>query len=113
MEQLQDFFVHSCVAIFPPIALAWIVAWGERRIIRNACLIWYGFLLLAFGSFASVEGLDWAMIFAMYFLIPAVPIIALVLRGWNWLGLAKTERVNLIVLCALDFDTRTLHMMIK
>jgi hypothetical protein len=32
--------------------------------------------------YASTEGFGWAMILEMYFSIPEVPIIALVLRGW-------------------------------
>jgi hypothetical protein len=56
---------------------------AELRTIRNADRIWYGFLFPAPGAFASAEGFGWALIFAMYFSIPAAPIIALVLRGWG------------------------------
>jgi hypothetical protein len=86
MEQLEGLFVYSCIAVIVPVVLARFVVRAEWRIIRNACLIWYGFLFLAFAAFARADGFGWALIFAMYFSIPAVPVIALVLRSWNWLA---------------------------
>lgn len=85
MEQIEGIFVYSCIAIVVPVVLARFVVRAEWRIIRNACLIWYGFLLLAFGAMGNAEGFGWALIFAMYFSIPAVPVIATVFRIWNWL----------------------------
>ncbi len=86
MEQLPGIFVYFFVAIVAPVVLARFVVRAEWRIIRNACLIWYGFLFLALGGFKSGEGFGWVLLLAMFFSIPAVPIIALVLRSWNWLG---------------------------
>jgi hypothetical protein len=55
MEQLPGILLYFCVAILVPIVLAWFVVRAEWRTVRNTCLIWYGFLLLAFGSLRSQE----------------------------------------------------------
>ena len=83
MQQLPGILVYLCVAGVLPIVLARFVVRAEWRVVRNTCLIWYGFLLLAFGSHGSQEGFGWALIFAMFFSILAVPLIALLLKGWN------------------------------
>jgi hypothetical protein len=59
---------------------------ADWRSIRNACIIWYGGLLVIFGAFSSQQGFGWALIFAMFFSVPALPVITLVLKLWNRLG---------------------------
>ncbi len=86
MDQLPGIFVYLCVAFGVPIALARFIVRADWRTVRNSSIIWYGFLLLAFDGLGSQEGFGWALIFAMFLSIPAVPIIALILRGWNRLG---------------------------
>ena len=87
MEQLPGLFIYVCVAVFVPIALARFVVRAEWRTIGTAALIWYGFLFLATGSgLHSQEALGWAFILAMFLSIPALPVIALALKGWARLG---------------------------
>ncbi len=86
MQQLSDIVFFSCIAIIVPVLLARFIVRADWRMIRNACLIWYGFLLLGFGALARADGFGWALIFAMYFSILAIPILALVFRVWNWLA---------------------------
>lgn len=90
MEQLPGILIYLCVAVIVPVALARFVVRAQWRVVRSACLIWYGFLLLAFGALGNAEGFGWALIFAMFFSILAVPIIAAVLTGWRWLGRNNT-----------------------
>jgi hypothetical protein len=85
MDQLEGILVYSCIAVAVPVVLARFVVRAEWRTIRNACLLWYGFLFIAFGAGTSAEAVGWAMIFAMYFSILAAPVIALGLRGWGWM----------------------------
>jgi hypothetical protein len=77
MDQLEGLFVYSCIALIVPVLLARFLVRADWRTIRNACLIWYGFLFLAFGAGTSAEAVGWAMIFAMYFSVLAVPLVAL------------------------------------
>jgi hypothetical protein len=86
MDQLEGILVYSCIAVAVPVVLARFVVRAEWRTIRNACLFWYGFLFIAFGAGTSAEAVGWAMIFAMYFSIVAVPLVALVLSSWGWLA---------------------------
>lgn len=91
MDDLGGLFVYLCAALFVPIILARYVVRAQWRTVGYACAIWYGFLLLAFGAFAGGDGLGWAMIFAMFYSIPAVPIIALLFRIWNWLRRRRVD----------------------
>lgn len=86
MQELPAIFVYFCVAVFVPIAIARFVVRADWRTVGYASLIWYGFLFLATGGFHSQEALGWVFILAMFLSIPALPVIALVLKGWGWLG---------------------------
>lgn len=85
MEQLEGILVFSTIAIVVPVVVARFVVRSDWRMIRNACLIWYGFLLLSSGAMASADGFGWALILAMYFSILAIPLLALAFRLWDWL----------------------------
>ena len=86
MEQLPDIFIYVCAALVVPIVVARLVVRAEWRTIRNACLVWYGFLMLVLGGFKSTEGFGWVLIMAMFWSIPAVPVISLVMKVWKRLG---------------------------
>jgi hypothetical protein len=86
MDQLEQILVYSVIALIVPVVLARCLVRAEWRTIRNACLLWFGFLFIAFGAGTSAEAVGWAMIFAMYFSILAVPVIALALRSGGWLA---------------------------
>jgi hypothetical protein len=62
-----------------------LVVRADWKIIRNACILWYGFLFLAFAGFKSEEHFGWVLIFAMFFSIPVVPVVSLVLKHWKLL----------------------------
>ncbi len=86
MEQLPDIFIYVCAAFVVPIVVARLVVRAEWRTIRNACFVWYGFLMLVLGGFKSTEGFGWVLIMAMFWSIPAVPVISLVMKVWKRLG---------------------------
>jgi hypothetical protein len=86
MDKFEGILVYSCIAVIVPVVLARFVVRADWRMIRNACLLWYGFLVIAFGAGTSAEAVGWALIFAMYFSILAVPVIALALRSGGWLA---------------------------
>lgn len=86
MDQLPGIIIYFCVAIVVPIVLARFVVRADWRTVGYASLIWYGFLSLTTGGFLNQEALGWVFILAMFLSIPALPVIALVLKGWNWLG---------------------------
>ena len=87
MEQLLGIFVYVCAALVVPILLARVVVRAEWRTIRNACFLWYGFLMLVLGGFEGAEGFGWVLIMAMFWSIPAVPVISLVMKsGSSWEG---------------------------
>ena len=94
MDQLPGIFVYLCVAIVVPVVIARYGVRADWRTVRNTCLIWYGFLLLGFSGYRSQDGFGWALIFAMFFSIPAIPVIALGLKGWNRLGGSNTDPVS-------------------
>ncbi len=89
MEQLPGIFFIACLAFIIPVAIAHFVVRADWRTILKTCLIWYGSLFLAFGAFSGGDRVGWTLLAAMFFSVPAVPIIAAVLRGWNWLGRSK------------------------
>lgn len=80
MEQLPAIFGYALIAVLVPVLIARVVVGADWRTVRNACLIWYGLLLLAFGGLTSAEGFGWAMIFAMFWSIPALPVVALAVK---------------------------------
>jgi hypothetical protein len=80
LQQIGPVLVYTCVALIVPALIARFLIRAEWRLVRNACILWYGFLILAFGGPFKAEAVSWSMIFAMYFSILAVPMIALVLR---------------------------------
>lgn len=84
MANLSGILIYLCAAAIIPVALARFLVRADWRTVRNACLVWYGFLVIAFGA-AGQEGLGWALIFAMFYSIPAVPLISLVLVAVRWL----------------------------
>jgi hypothetical protein len=86
MDQLPSLLAYLSVSLLVPVFLARALVRADWRTVRNACIVWYGFLLLAFGALGSQEGFGWALIFAMFWSIPAVPIIALVMKVWHRLG---------------------------
>lgn len=86
MEELPGIFIYLCAAFVVPIFLARVVVRAEWRTIRNACFVWYGFLMLVLGGFKSAEGFGWVLILAMFWSIPAVPVISLVMKVWKRLG---------------------------
>lgn len=86
MEQLPGIFIYACAALVVPIVLARVVVRADWRTIRNACLLWYGFLMLVLGGYRSAEGFFWVLIIAMFWSIPAVPVISLVMKVWTRLG---------------------------
>jgi hypothetical protein len=80
LQQIGSLFGYLCIALIVPVLIARFITRADWRTVRTAGIIWYGFLVLAFGGPFKPEALGWAMIFAMYFSILAVPLLALVLR---------------------------------
>ncbi len=94
MQQLPAILFISGLAFVVPVALAHFVVRAEWRVIATACLIWYGFLFLAFNGVAGGDGLGWALLASIFFSTFAVPIIAAILKAWNWLGRSKVGVVS-------------------
>lgn len=86
MEQFSGVAFIACLAFIIPVTIAHFVVRADSRIILKTCLIWYGFLFLAFGAFKNADSAGWTLIAAMFFSTFAVPIIAAVLKAWHWLG---------------------------
>ncbi|MGL5361931.1 MAG: hypothetical protein ACRDBH_03565 [Bosea sp. (in: a-proteobacteria)] len=80
MQQIGPYLFYASIALVVPVLIARFVVRADWRTIRNACIIWYGLLILAFNGLFDPKGFGWAMIFAMFFSIPAVPLAALGLR---------------------------------
>ena len=86
MVQIPAIVIYALAAFIAPIALARLVVRADWKVIRNACILWYGLLFLAFAGFKSAEHFGWVLIFAMFYSIPAVPLLSLILKLWNRLG---------------------------
>jgi hypothetical protein len=86
MDQLPGILFISSLAFFLPVAAARFGVGAGWRVIAITCVIWYGFLALAFGVFLGGDRAGWSLLAATMFSLIAVPIIAAVLKVWNWLG---------------------------
>ncbi len=86
MDQILALIIYTLFAVILPIALARLIVRADWKVIRNACIVWYGLLFLGFAGFKSAEHFGWVLIFAMFFSIPAVPLISLILKLWRRLG---------------------------
>jgi hypothetical protein len=80
LQQIAPLVVYLCIAVVVPVLIARIILRADWRTIRNACILWYGVLVLGFGGPFRADALGWAMIFTMYFSILAIPLIVLGLR---------------------------------
>jgi hypothetical protein len=94
MNQIPALIIIALVAVFVPLALARLIVRADWKIIRNSCMLWYGFLLLAFEGFKSAEHFGWALTFAIFFSIPAVPLLSLILKLWKRLGKTPAPTVT-------------------
>lgn len=80
MNQIVPLLVYLGAALVVPVLIARFILRAEWRMVRNACIIWYSLLVLIFGGPFKPEALGWAMIFAMYFSILAIPLLSLILK---------------------------------
>ena len=70
-----------------PVLLAWGLVRADLRTIAKAYGIWIGFLVVAFGLLSSnsfSEGIGWALIIAMFYTTPVVPMLCLIMNIWAW-----------------------------
>lgn len=86
MDQIPALIFYALVAVIVPIALARLIVRADWKVIRNACLLWYGLLFFGLAGFRSAEHFGWVLILAMFFSIPAVPLFSLILKLWKLLG---------------------------
>jgi hypothetical protein len=77
LQQVQGLALFLSIALFVPVIIALVVSRKDWRAVRNACIVWYSILVLAFNGIFNPDGLGWAMIFAMYFSFVAVPLLSL------------------------------------
>ena len=80
MNQIAPLFAYLCAALIVPVLVARFIVRAHWRTIRNSCMIWYSFLVLVFNGLFNPAGLGWAMIFAMYFSLLAIPLLSLAFR---------------------------------
>jgi hypothetical protein len=66
-----------------PIALAMLVR-ADWHMIGKAYAIWGVFLVLAFGSAVGGEGVGWALIIAIFYTTPVIPLLCLIMKIWIW-----------------------------
>lgn len=84
---LSGGFVLLCAYILVPVALAWLIVRADLRTIAKAYGIWIGFLIVAFGLLSGTsfsEGMSWALIIAMFYTTPVIPMLCLIMNVWTW-----------------------------
>ena len=77
MNYLLQSIPFLLMSLVVPLAIAFLVVRGDWRLILIAGLIWYGGLLVVFGA--------WALVFAMFYSVVGLPVIALLLKFGKWL----------------------------
>lgn len=73
--------------VLVPVLLAWGLVRADLRTIAKAYGIWIGFLVVAFGLLSSTsfsDGIGWALIIAMFYTTPVVPMLCLIMNIWTW-----------------------------
>ena len=80
-------FILLGAYILVPVAIAWLIVRADFRTIAKAYGIWIGFFVIAFGLLSSTsfsEGIGWALIIAMFYTAPVIPVLCLFMNIWTW-----------------------------
>lgn len=89
---LEIFAVLGLYVIIPAL-IARLLLRADGRLVLRAYGIWAVILV---GTFLAMtrsfeQGLGWALIFGLFWTIPAIPILVLALRLWAWLQRGRLE----------------------